>query len=53
MSYPLPNFSIDLKGQTALVTGASSGLGVRFAKVLAKAGVNFAVLGRLERCNGD
>ncbi len=46
MSYALPNFSIDLKGQTALVTGASSGLGVRFAKVLAKAGAKVALTAR-------
>jgi len=38
MTYPLPNASLDLTGQTALVTGASSGLGVRFAKVLARSG---------------
>ena len=25
MDYPVPNFSIDLTGQVALVTGASSG----------------------------
>ena len=35
MSFPLPNNSVDLIGQVALVTGASSGLGYRFAKVLA------------------
>jgi NAD(P)-dependent dehydrogenase (short-subunit alcohol dehydrogenase family) len=46
MSYALPNFSIDLKGQTALVTGASSGLGVRFARVLAKAGAKVALAAR-------
>lgn len=42
----LPNFSIDLKGQTALVTGASSGLGLRFAKVLAACGARVAVAAR-------
>ena len=31
MTYPLPNNSTDLSGQVALVTGASSGLGLRFA----------------------
>jgi NAD(P)-dependent dehydrogenase (short-subunit alcohol dehydrogenase family) len=42
----LPNFSTDLSGQVALVTGASSGLGVRFAKVLAKAGARVALAAR-------
>ena len=37
--FPLPNASFDLSGQVALVTGASSGLGHRFAQVLAAAGV--------------
>jgi NAD(P)-dependent dehydrogenase (short-subunit alcohol dehydrogenase family) len=46
MSFPLPNFSIDLKGQTALVTGASSGLGLRFAKVLASCGAKVALAAR-------
>ena len=30
--YPLPNASTDLTGRVALVTGASSGLGARFAE---------------------
>jgi NAD(P)-dependent dehydrogenase (short-subunit alcohol dehydrogenase family) len=38
VDYPLPNLSFDLTGQVALVTGASSGLGYRFAQVLAAAG---------------
>lgn len=46
MSYPLPNTSIDLSGQVALVTGASSGLGLRFAKVLAACGARVAIAGR-------
>lgn len=46
MSYSLPNASLDLSGQTALVTGASSGLGLRFAKVLAAAGAKVALTGR-------
>jgi 3-oxoacyl-[acyl-carrier protein] reductase len=36
----------DLKGQVALVTGASSGLGVRFAEVLAGAGAAVALVAR-------
>jgi NAD(P)-dependent dehydrogenase (short-subunit alcohol dehydrogenase family) len=36
--FPLPYTSSDLTGQVALVTGASSGLGYRFAQVLAAAG---------------
>ncbi len=44
--YPLPNISVDLQGQTALVTGASSGLGLRFAKVLAASGARVALAAR-------
>ena len=33
--FPLPNVSTDLSGQVAFVTGTTSGLGKRFAKVLA------------------
>ncbi|KAI9031136.1 hypothetical protein DFJ74DRAFT_654730 [Hyaloraphidium curvatum] len=45
-AFPNPNFSTDLKGQVALVTGASAGLGVRFAKVLAKCGAKVAICAR-------
>lgn len=38
MSVPSPGELFDLTGRTALVTGASSGLGDRFARVLAAAG---------------
>ncbi|MBU6442646.1 MAG: SDR family NAD(P)-dependent oxidoreductase [Alphaproteobacteria bacterium] len=36
----------DLKGRTAFVTGATSGLGRRFARVLAQAGADIAIAGR-------
>src|SRR5262245_15864025 len=53
MAYGLPNFSIDLKGHTALVTGASAGLGVRFAKTLASCGARVALTARrLDRLEG-
>jgi len=44
--YPTPNFTIDLTGQVALVTGTSSGLGRRFATVLAACGAKVALTGR-------
>ena len=36
----------DLTGKTALVTGASSGLGVQFAKALANQGADIAITAR-------
>lgn len=44
--FSLPHFSLDLSGQVALVTGTTSGLGWRFAKVLAACGAKVAVTGR-------
>jgi NAD(P)-dependent dehydrogenase (short-subunit alcohol dehydrogenase family) len=44
--FPLPNTSTDLSGQVALVTGTTSGLGRRFALVLAKCGAKVAITGR-------
>jgi NAD(P)-dependent dehydrogenase (short-subunit alcohol dehydrogenase family) len=45
-NFPTPNFSIDLSGEVALVTGATSGLGQRFARVLAACGAKVAFTGR-------
>jgi NAD(P)-dependent dehydrogenase (short-subunit alcohol dehydrogenase family) len=45
-SFPLPNNACDLSGQVALVTGATSGLGWRFAQTLAAAGAEVVVAGR-------
>ncbi|TNF86378.1 MAG: SDR family NAD(P)-dependent oxidoreductase [Gammaproteobacteria bacterium] len=44
--YETPNFSIDLTGQVALVTGTTSGLGARFARILAACGAKVALTGR-------
>lgn len=44
--YPTPNFSTDLTGQVALVTGTTSGLGRRFATVLAACGAKVVLTGR-------
>lgn len=40
------HFTTDLSGQVALVTGATSGLGWNFARVLAACGAHVAVAGR-------
>jgi NAD(P)-dependent dehydrogenase (short-subunit alcohol dehydrogenase family) len=44
--YPLPNNSGDLTGRVALITGASSGLGARFAEVLASQGAAVVLAAR-------
>ena len=47
-----PQWSIDLSGQTAFVTGTTSGLGRRFATVLAACGASVVICGRrVERLN--
>jgi NAD(P)-dependent dehydrogenase (short-subunit alcohol dehydrogenase family) len=45
-AFPLPYTSADLTGQVALVTGATSGLGHRFARTLAAAGAKVVATGR-------
>ncbi len=44
--YSLPNLSNDLSGRVAFVTGASSGLGHRFAEVIAACGTKVAIAAR-------
>lgn len=39
----MSDFSFDLSGRTALITGASSGLGARFGRLIAASGANVAL----------
>ena len=42
----LPTIDTNLEGQVALVTGATSGLGRRFANLIADCGAQVALAGR-------
>ncbi|MDH5459432.1 MAG: glucose 1-dehydrogenase [Candidatus Bathyarchaeota archaeon] len=46
MSKTVMDLCFDIKGQTAIVTGASSGLGVTFAETLAERGINLVIAAR-------
>ena len=45
---PLYNPHMEYSGKTALITGASSGLGVEFARLLAERGANVVPVARSE-----
>ena len=44
------NELFNVKGKTALITGASSGLGKHFAKTLSEAGANLVICASNEGC---
>jgi gluconate 5-dehydrogenase len=46
LSKTVVELCFDIRGQTAIVTGASSGLGVTFAETLAERGVNLVIAAR-------
>jgi len=46
LSKSVMDLCFDVKGQTAIITGASSGLGVTFAETLAERGVNLVIAAR-------
>jgi len=46
LSKTVMKLCFDIKGQTAIVTGASSGLGVTFAETLAEHGLNLVIAAR-------
>jgi len=46
LSRTVTELCFDIKGQTALVTGASSGLGVTFVETMAERGVNLVIIAR-------
>ncbi len=46
MNYKMPELTVDLRSDVAIVTGAAGGLGRRFAQVLAGAGAKVALIDR-------